>query len=57
MCIRDRFTSGLYSFPTTYVVDRNGNIVGQPIVGAITSAEQSKALNSLIEQAIANSNK
>ena len=52
-----KFTSGLYSFPTTYVVDRNGNIVGQPIVGAITSAEQSKALNSLIEQAIANSNK
>ena len=52
-----KFTSGLYSFPTTYVVDRNGNIVGQPIVGAITSAEQSKTLNSLIEQAIANSNK
>ena len=52
-----KFTSGLYSFPTTYVVDRNGNIVGQPIVGAITSAEQSKALNSLSEQAIANSNK
>ena len=52
-----KFTSGLYSFPTTYVVDRNGNIVGQPIVGAITSAEQSKTLNNLIEQAIANSNK
>ena len=31
-----KFTAGLYSFPTTYVVDKNGNIVGQPIVGAIT---------------------
>lgn len=49
-----KFTSGLYSFPTTYVVDKNGNIVGQ-VVGAITSAEQSKTLNALIDQAIANS--
>lgn len=32
-----KFASGLYSYPTTYVVDKNGNIVGQPIVGAITS--------------------
>ena len=36
------FTSGLYSYPTTYVVDKNGNIVGSPIVGAITSPEQAK---------------
>ena len=43
-----KFTSGLYSFPTTYVVDKNGNIVGQ-VVGAITSAEQSKTLNALID--------
>lgn len=32
-----KFTAGLYSFPTTYVVDKNGNIVGQPIVGGITA--------------------
>lgn len=50
-----KFTSGLYSYPTTYVVDKNGNIVGQPIVGAITSPEQSEKLNKLIDQAIANS--
>ena len=31
-----KFTSGLFSYPTTYVVDKNGNIVGEPIVGAIT---------------------
>ena len=49
------FTSGLYSYPTTYVVDKNGNIVGEPIVGAITSKNQSEKLQKLIDQAIANS--
>ena len=49
-----KFTSGLYSYPTTYVVDKNGQIVGQ-VVGAITSDEQAKALNALIDKAIANS--
>lgn len=47
------FTSGLYSYPTTYVVDKNGNIVGSPIVGAITSPEQAKMLQDLIAQALA----
>ena len=50
-----KFTSKLYSYPTTYVVDSNGNIVGQPIVGAITSGEQAKKLDALIDEAIANS--
>ena len=50
-----QFTAGLFSFPTTYVVDQNGNIVGQPIMGGITSAEQKDALNKLIDQALANS--
>ena len=49
------FTSGLYSYPTTYVVDKNGNIVGEPIVGAITAEKQAKTLQKLIDQAIANS--
>ena len=47
-----RFTAGLYAFPTTYVVDQDGNIVGQPIVGAVTSQEQIKTLHALIEQAL-----
>ena len=51
-----KFTSGLYSYPTTYVVDKNGNIVGEPIVGAITAEKQAKTLQKLIDQAIANSN-
>ena len=47
-----KFTSGLYAFPTTYVVDSNGNIVGEPIVGAVTAPDQIKALQALIDQAI-----
>lgn len=50
-----KFTSGLYTFPTTYVVDKNGNIVGEPIVGAITGKKQAETLRKLIDQAIANS--
>ena len=50
-----KFTSGLYSYPTTYVVDKNGNIVGDPITGAITGKKQLEKLNRLIDQAIANS--
>lgn len=51
------FTSGIYSYPTTYVIDRNGNIVGEPIVGAITEKKQAKVLEEQIEKAINNSNK
>lgn len=50
-----KLTSGLYSYPTTYVVDKNGNIVGEPIVGAITGQKQAQTLQKLIDQAIASS--
>ena len=48
-----KFTTNIFAYPTTYVVDRNGNIVGDPIVGAITEKKQGETLNKLIEQAIA----
>ena len=35
-----------------YVVDKNGNIVGEPIVGAITEKNQAKTLEKLIDQAL-----
>ena len=47
------FTANIFAFPTTYVVDLNGNIVGEPIVGAITEKNQAETLQSLIDQAIA----
>ena len=48
-----KFTDNIFAYPTTYVVDRNGNIVGDPIVGAITEEKQAETLQSLIDQAIA----
>ena len=48
-----KFTDNIFAYPTTYVVDRNGNIVGDPIVGAITEKKQAETLQSLIDQAIA----
>ena len=50
-----KFTTNIFAYPTTYVVDRSGNIVGEPIVGAITGKKQAETLRKLIDQAIANS--
>ena len=46
------FTANIFAYPTTYVVDRNGNIVGEPIVGAITEKNQAETLQKLIDQAL-----
>ena len=48
-----KFTANIFAYPTTYVIDRNGNIVGEPIVGAITEKKQAETLQKLIEQALA----
>ena len=48
-----KFTTNIFAYPTTYVVDRSGNIVGEPIVGAITEKKQAETLQKLIVQALA----
>ena len=47
-----KFTTNIFAYPTTYVVDRNGNIVGDPIVGAITEPKQAEALQAQIDKAL-----
>ena len=48
-----KFTTNIFAYPTTYVVDRNGNIVGDPIVGAIMEKNQAEALQAQIDKALA----
>ena len=48
-----KFTANIFAYPTTYVVDRSGNIVGDPIVGAITDKKQAQTLQERIDQALA----
>ena len=48
-----KFTANIFAYPTTYVIDRNGNIVGESIVGAITEQKQAETLQKLIDQALA----
>ena len=48
-----KFITNIFAYPTTYVVDRNGNLVGEPIVGAITEPKQAETLQALVDQAIA----
>ena len=48
-----KFTTNIFAYPTTYVIDRSGNIVGDPIVGAVTEKKQAEALQAQIDQALA----
>ena len=48
-----KFVENVFAYPTTYVVDRNGNIVGDPIVGAITEKKQAETLQAQIDKALA----
>lgn len=45
------FISQLAGYPTTYVVDSEGNIIGAPIIGNVKAQEDT--LNSRLEQAMA----
>ena len=48
-----KFVENVFAYPTTYVVDRNGNIVGDPIVGAVTGKTQAETLQAQIDKALA----
>ena len=46
-------TYSITAFPTTVVVDRNGRMVGEPILGGIDNEAQMKALQDLIDETLA----
>ena len=48
-----KFVESIYAYPTTYVVNRSGRIVGNPIVGAVTGKAQAEALQAQIDKALA----
>ena len=48
-----KLTYSITAFPTTMVVDRNGNMVGEPILGGINSEAQMKALQATIDEVLA----
>ena len=52
ICLLYTSAANIFAYPTTYVVDRNGNIVGDPIVGAITEKKQAEALQAQINKAL-----
>ena len=48
-----KLTYSITAFPTTVVVDRNGNIVGEAILGGINNETQMKVLQDLIDETLA----
>ena len=47
-----QLTYSIMAFPTTVVVDRNGNVVGEAILGGINNEAQMKALQSIIDEVL-----
>lgn len=52
-----KYLDHVFAYPTTIVVDKNGNIVGEDVVGAITTEDQLAKLKANIELAKESSNK
>ena len=49
-----KYATNIMAFPTTVLVDRNGNIIGDPIMGGITSDEVYKKVKTAIDQILEN---
>ena len=47
-----KYASGIMAFPTTILVDRNGNIVGDPVLGGIDNQDNYDALMDQIQSVI-----
>ena len=47
-----KYASGIMAFPTTILVDRNGNIVGDPLLGGIDNPDSYDALMKQIQSVI-----
>lgn len=47
-----KYASGIMAFPTTILVDRNGNIVGEPLLGGIDNPDSYDALMKQIQSVI-----
>ena len=48
-----KYASGIMSFPTTLIIDRNGNIVGDPIIGNLNGGDNLQNLMDRIDAVIA----
>ena len=48
-----KLTYSITAFPTTVVVDRSGNVVGEAILGGINNEAQMKALQATIDEVLA----
>ena len=48
-----KFALNIMAFPTTYVFDRDGNVVGQPLLGGIDKEENLATLQKNIDAALA----
>ena len=48
------FAGDIMAFPTTYVIDRSGAIVGEAMLGGSDNEDNMAALQTLIDQALAN---
>lgn len=46
------FSSQIFAFPTTYVVDSDGKIVGEPLMGSITNSDAMDRLMAQVNQAL-----
>lgn len=48
-----QFALSIMAFPTTYVIDRSGNVVGEPLLGGIDNDSNMERLQQLIDEAVA----